>query len=155
MSSDRIALSDHFRVGASADTGHNAGELSPGVYRVVGTDADRVTLLEVADGSGDRVHTGRVERVPRAALDGFERVDSPDSSGLFATARNRLRGFALTLRFAPRRLAGRPVQTLLGVALVAADSLGSSVAPGAPESLLTVAGVCGVLLLTAAAIDRP
>ena len=147
-----VAPNDHYRVGEGADA---ESTLSPGAYRVVGTDTDRVTLLEVADASGERVHTGRVEHVPRAALDGFERVDSPDPSGAFAVARNRLGGLALTARFAPRRMARRPVQTALGLVLFAADLAGPSVVPDAPESLLTAAGVCGVLLLTAAAIDRP
>ena len=155
-----VAPYDHVRVAEGDDAGAGAGAagadaLSSGVYRVVGADADRVALLEVADASGERVHTGRVERVPRSALDGLDRVDSPDPSGPFAAARTRLEGLALTLRFAPGRVARRPVQTALGVALLAADRFGVSLVPNAPGWLLTAAGVCGVVLLTAAALDRP
>ena len=147
-----VAPFDHYRVGESGDSGNT---LSPGVYRVVGADADGVTLLEVADASGRRVHTGRVERVSRSALDGLEAVDSPDPSGPFVAAMSRAGGLALTLRVAPRRMARRPAQTALGVVLFAADLVGPTVLPAVPESLLTVAGVCGVFLLTAAALDRP
>jgi hypothetical protein len=159
-----VAPYDHVRVpadgAARSDSERPAGEatpaaLAPGVYRVVGVDESRVTLLEVADASGERVHTGRVERVPRSTLDGIERVDSPDEGGTLAAVGDGAEGLALTLRYAPRRMAGRPFQTLVGLTLVVAEALGPAVFPGLPESVLTVAGVVGVLVLVAAALDRP
>lgn len=51
-----------------------------GVYRVVGTDDDAVTLLRVGDADGRRVTTGQVRRVPVGDLEGFEPAPNPDGS---------------------------------------------------------------------------
>lgn len=154
-----VAPYDHVRVSAD-EADRSDGEtppaaLAPGVYRVVGVDASRVTLLEVADASGERVHTGRVERVARSTIDGIERVNSPDEGGALAAVGDGAAGFVLTLRYAPRRMAGRPFQTLVGLTLVVAEVLGPTVFPAVPGSVLTVAGAVGVVVLVAAALDRP
>ncbi|MFD1513887.1 hypothetical protein [Halomarina rubra] len=143
-----VAPYDHVRVPADAET------LPAGVYRVVGSDADRVTLLAVGDETGARVHTGRVERVPLPTFDQFESAESPDPSGGLTRLRDVLGGLALTARLAPRRMAGRPLQTLVGVVLVVVESLGPATV-GVSESVLTVAGVFGILALTGAALDMP
>jgi len=61
----------HHRAGAD-------GPVAPGVYRVVGSDDDAVTLLRVAEG-GRRVHSGEVVRVPREAFEALEPAGNPDA----------------------------------------------------------------------------
>jgi hypothetical protein len=53
-----------------------------GIYRVVGVDEDRVTLLRVADGRGRRVHEGAVEYVDRDEYGTLEPADNPDRPSL-------------------------------------------------------------------------
>jgi hypothetical protein len=57
------------------------GDLAPGVYRVVGTDEERLTLLRVGDAEGHRVVTGQLHRVPRGNLDGFVSTTPPTAPG--------------------------------------------------------------------------
>lgn len=77
-------------------------EFEPGVYRVVGTREDAVTLLYVADGDGRRVNTGRVVRVTREAFETtFADAENPDSG--FRPGQV-LDWFASTLRMALDRV---------------------------------------------------
>ncbi len=71
MTEDQPEPYDHLRAGEDAP-------VESGVYRVVGVDEDRVTLLELTDERGRRRATGRLERVPHGALDGFEPASDPD-----------------------------------------------------------------------------
>jgi hypothetical protein len=71
---DRPAVSDHYR--ASDGT---AG-VDNGVYRVVGTADETVTLLRVGDADGRRVHTGEIETVEPDALTAFEPAENPDGN---------------------------------------------------------------------------
>jgi len=69
------------------------------VYRVVGTDADGVTLLRVSDGDGRRAHTGEVITVPRDAFDAFETAGNPDGNrSVVATLRSAVSGGYWALR---------------------------------------------------------
>lgn len=68
-----VAAFDHYRV-------EGVGGVPPGVYRVVGVDGDRATLLRLTDGAGSRVHDGTVERVRVADLDpSFRPAENPDA----------------------------------------------------------------------------
>jgi hypothetical protein len=146
-----VAPNEHYRVAADA----GGSSLAPGVYRVVGVDDERVTLLAVGTPDGDRVHTGRIERVDRAALAAFEPTDSPDPEGVFAALGEQFGGVALTARYAPRRMARRPLQTVVGVVLYAVDAFDLGAAANLPGTVVTLAGVAGVVLLVAAAVGRP
>lgn len=78
---------------------------TPGVYRVVGLPGDDVTLLRVADESGRRVHTGRVERHPRTAFPAsFERASNPD--GRVRLGRVRRLAFLLVIGGATAQFTG-------------------------------------------------
>ncbi|WP_254536084.1 hypothetical protein [Halomarina litorea] len=142
-----VAPFDHFR----ADEG---APVAPGIYRVVGADDERVTLLHVGDTAGGRVHTGRIERVPRTALDRLEAADSPDLTGPRAALAGGLEGLWLTARFAPRRAAKRPLQTVAGLVLYLGGLLGPSVAT-LPDPAFDLAQAAGVLLLAAAVAGLP
>jgi len=63
---------EHFRATAEA-------AVEQGVYRVVGSPADEVTLLRVTDAEGNRRHTGHVVRVASSTLaTSFEPAENPD-----------------------------------------------------------------------------
>jgi hypothetical protein len=63
----------HYRAGGGAP-------VERGVYRVVGTDDERVRLLYVADAEGNRETTGRVVSVERTELlDSFADAANPDA----------------------------------------------------------------------------
>ena len=87
------------------------------IYRVVGTSADTVTLLRVADGDGRRAHTGEVITLSRDALDGFEPAENPDG-GVVDTLRSMVSGGYWTLR------AGGPLMAA-GVILAVVGTLGN------------------------------
>lgn len=58
------------------------GVAEEGIYRVVGTDGESVTLLRVGDEDGTRVHTGDVTSVSRTTFDDeFTPAAEPDSGG--------------------------------------------------------------------------
>lgn len=65
------SVGEHYRPGR--DDGES------GVFRIVGA-GETVTLLRVADGDGDRTHTGQIRDVDRRALsDEFEPAADPDA----------------------------------------------------------------------------
>jgi len=75
---------DHFETNAGAS-------VEPGVYRVVGTVDNEVTLLRVADSSGTRRHTGTVVTVSVATLlADFEPTENPDAGFSFVGALERI-----------------------------------------------------------------
>ncbi|WP_415379127.1 hypothetical protein [Halosimplex sp. TS25] len=140
-----ISVYDHLR---STDD----GPVDRGVYRVVGTDDERVTLLRVGDADGRRINTGDVLTVDRDALDAFEPADNPDGnrpagetvSGFLGDFGWQLRAFAAGLR-------ARPLASLAAIALVVVGHQGHRVL-SVPESWLTAVyflGVFGVVYLGA------
>lgn len=98
------------------------GTQPAGVYRVVGTRSETVTLLRVGDADGSRVVTGEVVTVERDALAGFERTDPPSGSAGGVTG--SLTMVYWSLRAFAGSLAGSPVATLVGVGLIAAGLIG-------------------------------
>jgi hypothetical protein len=138
--SDELDVYDHVRLTV---TDH-----PDGVYRVVGTTDETVTLLRVGDPDGRRIHTGEVSAVDRAALDDAEPADNPDDSwaitpfltGLPKSIYWQLRTFVLTL-------AANPIPTAIALALLVIGSLED---PGIalPEPLSTAfvfAGAFGLV----------
>jgi hypothetical protein len=69
MADDPPDVFDHYRP---------RGDDAP-VFRVVGVDADRATLLRLTDEDGNREPTGDLRHVDRDELDAtFERAPNPD-----------------------------------------------------------------------------
>jgi hypothetical protein len=99
-------------------------DLPDGVYRVVGTADETVTLLRVGDESGRRVYTGEVSTVDRSVLLGAEPADNPDDgwaitpllTGLPKSMYWSLRTFVLTL-------ASHPIPAAVAFALLIVGSL--------------------------------
>jgi len=78
-----VSVFDHYR--ATSDV-----SVPNGVYRVVGVEGTAVTLLQVTDERGRRIHSGTVEHVDREALaERFVSAENPDA------------GFSLSEVFAP------------------------------------------------------
>ena len=89
------------------------------VYRVVGTDADSVTLLRVSDADGRRANTGEVVTVSRDTLDTFEPVENPDGNrSVAATVRSAASAGYWALR------SGGPLM-IAGVVLAVVGTLGN------------------------------
>ena len=138
---------DHYR--ANGD-----GPVPTGTYRVVGRDAEGVTLLHVGDGEGERRHSGRIESVERASLDHLETAEEPKSSPLDGLT-DILEAFWFAARAVPGNLRDRPGQSLLGVALLVAAALGPAFATGIPGGVFPVANLLGAVLVGAAAAGLP
>lgn len=68
----RPTVYDHLR--PTSDT------VPDGIYRVVGTDQETLTLLRVADADGIRRSTGTLLQVDRADIEDFEAADNPDGN---------------------------------------------------------------------------
>jgi hypothetical protein len=97
------------------------GDADAGIYRVVGTTGETVTLLKVGDAEDRRVHTGDIESVPRTTFDAaFTSAPSPDAASKL-----------------PRALAGVAV----GFVVVAALSWGGVLTTPAPPDTLAAMGV--------------
>jgi len=149
MSPSRVAVYDHLR---PRDGGNTESPVEPGVYRVVGVDAETVALLRVGDADGYRVNTGTVTTVDRDALAAFTPVDNPDGN---RPVGEKLRRAAETLVWNLRAfvagLLAHPVLAVAALALVVVGHQGHRVL-SVPESWLTAVyflGVFGVVYLGA------
>ncbi|MFC7018537.1 MULTISPECIES: hypothetical protein [Haloarcula] len=125
---DGPAVGAHLR--AAGDDGP-AAPLAAGVYRVVGTTETTVTLIEVGDGDGERVHTGRVVTVDRDGLSALETVSNPDDDrSLRARFDGGIEGLRLSAGQFWRSLAARPLPSAAAFALFATGEVGSRVLTG-------------------------
>ncbi|MDS0279174.1 hypothetical protein NDI85_15345 [Halomicroarcula sp. S1AR25-4] len=117
---DTPAVYDHYRP--------SGADYPDGVYRVVGTDDDGVTLLRVADAGGRRRHTGEVVTVPTADLSGFEATENPDGNrSRRAVVRSSLDGLYWSARAFVQTLAERPLLSTAALALLLAGEFGRDV----------------------------
>jgi len=136
------SVSDHLRP--------TDGTVPDGVYRVVGTDTETVTLLRVSDADGRRVHTGEVVTVPREDLDAFESAANPNGNRSVAAA---LLGVPEQLywsvRAFARQLAASPLPAAAALALVVAGAFGEGVLPlsGTVLGVLIVLGSMGLAVV--------
>ncbi|WP_226005891.1 hypothetical protein [Natrinema salinisoli] len=69
---DSLAMRDHCRP--------IAGDYPDGIYRVVGTGEDTVTLFRVGDAEGRRVNTGEIVTVRDREFEAFEPAENPDGN---------------------------------------------------------------------------
>ena len=137
---------DHYRADGDAP-------VPEGDYRVVGRDADGVTLLHVGDGEGRRRHTGRVESVDRSDLPALETADAP-GGGARARVGDAVQGLWLSARTVPGNLRERPVRSILAVALLAAAAADPAFLT-VPPVAVRVANLLGAVLLWTAATGLP
>lgn len=130
---------DHYRAPESGYT--------DGVYRVVGTDEETVTLLRVGDPDGRRVNTGELLRVTYDELDGFEGVENPDRNpsvaGAFASA---LKTAYWSVWSFAKEVTAHPLPSVAAFALLLTGYLGDGVVP-LPDAALAVMSFAGVFCL--------
>ncbi|WP_206425029.1 hypothetical protein [Halosimplex salinum] len=150
------AVYDHVRpadgAGDSDGDAETDGAVEPGVYRVVGTRAECVTLLQVGDADGWRVNTGHVVIVDRDALDGFGPADNPDGNRPAGDAvSNFLGDFVWQVRAFAGRLRANPLAATVALALVVVGHQGDRVldVPGSWLTAVYFLGVFGVVYLGA------
>ena len=136
------AVSDHLR---PTDDG-----APDGVYRVVGTDGESVTLLRVGDADERRVHTGEIVRVARGDLDGFEAAENPDKNrSLWVVLVVVVRDGYWSVRTFGQQLVRNPLPAALAMALVVAGSVGDSFvsAPAEAFAALIILGALALALV--------
>lgn len=119
----------------------------PGVYRVVGTDPETVTLLRVGDADGRRVHAGEVQVLALAALDEFEPAANPDGN---RPPGERLASIARdsywAVRAFGRQLTDRPLPAAVALLSIAVGTVGEGRIP-LPDVAFPLAVVFGGLAL--------
>jgi len=140
------AIYDHYRL--------IGGDYPQGIYRVVGTTEEAVTVLRVGDADGRRVNTGEVYAVPIAEFTTFETAENPDGNrspgGAF---RSSLKSGYWGLRAFLGQLAANPGPAAVALVLVAAGLFGEG-RLSAPPLLLDVSVLVGSLLLVYAGSGR-
>lgn len=96
-----------------------------GVYRVVGTGDERVTLLRVGAADGRRIHTGEIITVSYDAFDEFKPAENPDGNRSFGAAIvAMLETSYWSFRVFARQLVIHPLLTVLAIAAIVAGALG-------------------------------
>ena len=103
-------------------------DVSDGVYRVVGSDEEAVTLLRVADANERRTHTGEVVTVPIDEFTGFTPAENPDGNrpvGDILTS-NLEMGY-WSIRVFIQQLASNPLPTLGAIALILGGVFGDRI----------------------------
>ncbi|WP_049901646.1 hypothetical protein [Halococcus agarilyticus] len=141
MPADTLAVYDHLRP-TDADGSHQ-----PGIYRVVGTSEDDVTLLRVGDADGRRVHTGEIVTVPNDARSGFEPAENPDGNRSVGVALASLSENAYwSLRTFAGSLATHPFASAVALALLVTGWFGEGVLELSDAALsgLVLAGAFGL-----------
>jgi hypothetical protein len=143
LDADDLGVYDHVRT--TGDTP------DPGVYRVVGTAEDSVTLLRVTDADGTRRHTGTVVTVARANLSALEPAENPDGNRSVGTMiAGRLDGVYWSFRVLAGTVRERPIPGAVALAAMAVglvgDRLVSIPEPGA--TVLFLGGALGLVLLS-------
>jgi hypothetical protein len=135
---------DHVRATDDAD-------VAPGVYRVVGTPDDALTLLRVGDADGQRQHTGDVVSVPRSQWSTLEPAENPDGNrSVSAAVRSQLQGLFWTVRLLGRTVVERPLPAIPALALVVVGLFGDPFVPIPPlgDGALVVVGAFALLSLS-------
>ena len=143
MADDGVAVGDHVQ---PTEPGRDS-RLPDGVYRVVGTDDDSVTLLVVGDAAGRRVHTGEVVTVARGDLYTFESAENPDANrSLITRVISQLTGLRWSLWLLWRSIRTRPIPGTAAITLLFVGAFGEGILP-VSETVLTGLFLLGMLLL--------
>lgn len=94
-------------------------EIPDGIYRVVGRDEDGVTLLQVGDIDGRRVHTGEVVIVSIEMFDDLSPARNPDGNrSLGDILTSKFERWYWSVRVFVQQLVRNPLPTSLAVLLV-------------------------------------
>mgnify|MGYP000241766883 CR=1 FL=1 len=105
-------------------------DVSDGIYRVVGSDEETVTLLRVADANERRIHTGEVVTVSFDEFTGFIPAENPDGNRpLGATLTSHLEMGYWSIRVFLQQLASKPILATVAVTLVIVGVFGDQILP--------------------------
>lgn len=125
-----------------------------GVYRVVGTSEETVTLLRVADADCRRAHTGELVTVDFDDLEETESVPNPDGNrSLVASIAGALEMGYWSVRVFGQQLAANPVLAAVAGVLFLAGTVGERFV-AAPDVAFVVLVLAGGLLLAAIGSGR-
>ncbi|WP_254763716.1 hypothetical protein [Natrinema marinum] len=134
-----LSLHDHVRP--------TTDDYPVGIYRVVGSGDETVTLLRVGEADGRRVATGEIVIVPDDDLEAFEPAENPDGNRpLGATVVSTVEMGYWSFRAFGKQLAARPFPAVVAVALVLIGVAGEGILP-VPELVLTASVIAGGLSL--------
>jgi hypothetical protein len=101
-----------------------------GIYRVVGTGEESVTLLQVGDADDQRVNTGKTITVSYNDLSNFESAENPDGNRpVGATVRSQLEMIYWSLRVFVQQLATNPLLSLLAILVILIGNFGERIVP--------------------------
>jgi len=129
-------------------------EYRSGVYRVVGTDNQQLTLLLVGDSNGSRIYTGEVITVGESALGSFEPAEQPLSDrSVTGTVLSGLSIGYWSLRANARQLRVRPTRTAT-VAVLLGGGLLLDRFNLVSEPVASIAVVAGSVLFVLVATGR-
>jgi len=144
---DEPTVGDHLRPAADDEHDSAGPDVPDGVYRVVGTPDDRVTLLRVGDADGRRVHSGTVVAVDHDAVAGFVPAENPDGNrSLGGTVASLGRSMYWSIRAFVGSLAARPVPAAAALAILLLGRFGEPLL-GLSDRLQGVLVVVGALAL--------
>ena len=130
---------DHYRT--------TDADYEDGIYRVVGTGDEKVTLLRVGDSDGRRASTGELITVTQYELDGFELAENPDGNrSLSEVLLSVPETVYWSVRVFAEELVAHPLPAAVALGLVLIGSLGEGIVP-VPEIGLGVLILAGSLFL--------
>lgn len=96
-----------------------------GIYRVVGTNGETVTMLRVGDDDGQRVSTGELITVTEDDLDAFDWAANPDGNRPLGTKlKLQVEMVYWSLRVFVQQLLAHPVPAAIGIATVLVGRFG-------------------------------
>lgn len=129
-------------------------EYPDGIYRVVGTSDESVTLLRVGEPDGRRVNTGEVVTVDTEEFASLESAENPDGNrplgeavvSIFTTSYWSIWAFA-------RNLVASPLPALVAITLLFVGVVGPGTGFG-PEVVFSVLTIVGGLALALVGAGR-
>ena len=118
-----------------------------GIYRVVGTGEESVTLLQVGDADDQRVNTGKIITVSYGDLVDFESAENPDGNrSVGAAVRSQLEMIYWSFCVFVQQLAANPLPSLLAIAVILVGNFGEGIVPlpDAAYGVLVIIGALGL-----------
>ena len=132
-------------------------DVPDGIYRVVGVTEETVTLLQVGDADGRRVHTGELIGVTPDDLDGFTSAKNPDGNRpLGDLVRSNVEMVYWSIRVFLVQLTTHPVPAAVAILVLLAGTLGEGVftLPDRIRGVLILVGSLGLAYVGSGRLSR-
>ena len=133
------------------------GGFTDGIYRVVGTSDDEVTLLRVGDADGRRINTGIVATVSREELEAFEPAPNPDGNRpLGSVVASKLELIYWSPRAMGQQLIAHPIPAVVAGTLLLGGYVGERLVslPPTVSSALIVVGALALVYIGSGRLKR-